>query len=190
MFNIKDPNLSYILISPEKKEYSQIDNNLNCERCCSMLYSKDYTVLPIATFERGRSGRSFLAIPSINSNDELRMDSIFFLEKFGLDSVIAKYFSEDHSTRIFSDGSERSLDMSLYESGENNKIYIHSGISFCFSEKKKYFFPKNRNDLKIGMVVEFYNNNRWVSKQINNPDDEWEKMYKLLTKYNKLRVEC
>lgn len=190
MFNIKDPNLSYILVSPEKPEFGQIDNNLNCERCCSILYSKDYTVFPIATYERGNPSRSFIAIPSSSSNDELRRDSLFLMDKFNIESVVVKYHSEDSPTKISINGSEKELGIGLYESSENTKIFVHGGISFNFFEKKKYRFPKDKRELKRGMVVEFFNNNRWVTKQVHNPDDEWERMYKLLTKYNKLRVEC
>lgn len=190
MFNIKDPNLSYILVSPEKPEYGQIDNNLNCERCCSILYSKDYTVFPIATYERGKVSRSFMAIPLTNSNDDLRKDSLFLMDKFNLDSVFVKYQSEPSTTKLRYDGSERSLGMSLYESSENTKVFVHSGISFSFHEVKKYHFPKDKKEFRKGMIVEFFNNNRWVTKEVYNPDDEWEKMYKLLTKYGKLRVEC
>lgn len=190
MFNIKDPKLSFILISPERREWSQLDNNLSCERCCSMLYSKDYTVFPIATYEKNRTSRSFLALPFSNSNDELRMDSIFLMEKFGLESIVVKYHSENTPCKLSYDGSERPLSMSLYESNDNGKVYVHGGISFTFTEQKKYFFPKNKTELKTGMIVEFFNNNRWVTKQVSNPEDEWERMYKLLTKYGKLRVEC
>jgi len=36
--------------------------------------------------------------------------------------------------------------------------------------------------------VEYMNNNRWHERIVVNPKDEWEKMYKLLMKYEKLRV--
>jgi hypothetical protein len=46
------------------------------------------------------------------------------------------------------------------------------------------------NDLKVGMVVEYMNNNKWHEKMVQNPQDEWEKLYKLLIKYDKLRVSA
>ena len=39
------------------------------------------------------------------------------------------------------------------------------------------------------MVVEYLNNkNKWCEMIVNNPDDEWDKLYKLLIKYNKVRI--
>ena len=38
------------------------------------------------------------------------------------------------------------------------------------------------------MLVEYLNEDRWIPKTINNVDLEYEKMYKLLMKYQKMRV--
>ena len=38
------------------------------------------------------------------------------------------------------------------------------------------------------MIVEYLNNNKWFEKKIENPVDEWNRMFKLLSKYDKLRV--
>ena len=39
------------------------------------------------------------------------------------------------------------------------------------------------------MIVEYFNNNQWSEKVVENPNDEWERMYKLLLKYDKVRVQ-
>ena len=38
------------------------------------------------------------------------------------------------------------------------------------------------------MVVEYLNNNKWFEKEVEDPKQDWEKMFKLLAKYDKLRV--
>ena len=38
------------------------------------------------------------------------------------------------------------------------------------------------------MIVEYLNNNKWNQKKVENPKQEWDDMYKLLSKYDKLRV--
>ena len=91
-------------------------------------------------------------------------------------------------SKIIFDGNEIPVEIQYYDNNENKKTYIHEGISFTLTDKKRYFFPKNKKDLKIGMVVEYFNNNRWCSKQVSNIDLEYEKMYALLIKYEKLRV--
>jgi hypothetical protein len=97
MFNLTDPNISYILLSPENKYASQLDNKLSCERACSILYSKDYTVLSVTGYYEGSYEKSFLSIPSEESNDDLRKDLIYLLECFNQECGIIKYKNEKDS---------------------------------------------------------------------------------------------
>ena len=189
MFNLSDPNISYLIISPEKDFLQSFENNLSCERICSILYSKDYTIIPIKSYFEGKYDKSFIAINS-GDNDDLRMDSIYLMDNFGTDSVIAKYSKEVNPSRIDKNGSEKPMILTVYDSNLENKSYLFNGISFSFSEQKRYFFPKKKDDLKSGMIIEYFNNNRWVPKQVSNVDTEFERMYKLLIKYEKVRIEC
>ena len=190
MFNLSDPKLPFILFSPEKKGNHPIDNNIACERVCSILYSKDYTVIPLQSYFKERYDRSFIAISTDRDPNQLRKDAIFLIENFDQESIIVKYFGDDQPTKINFDGSERPLLLAIYESAESNKVYLYNGISFSFNEQKRYFFPKKKEDLKAGMIVEYLNDNQWKAKQIFNLDSEYEKMYKLLIKYEKIRVAC
>jgi hypothetical protein len=188
MFNLQDPNISYLIITPEKDYNHPTDNHHICERVCSILYSKDYTLIPMQSFMEGKYSKSFFAVSS-SDNDTLRMDSIFLMDQFEQKSVVVKYRHETDPTKISFDGSERTMSLLVYESESRDRIYLHNGISFCFHEQKRYFFPKKKEELKNGMVVEYFNNNRWCSKKVGNIDTEYEKMYKLLMKYEKLRIE-
>ena len=60
---------------------------------------------------------------------------------------------------------------------------------FSFVESKRYRIPKSKDDFKAGMIIEYFNNNQWSQKVVENPNDEWERMYKLLLKYDKIRVQ-
>ena len=188
MFNLSDPNLSYMIISPEKIGYNPIDNRLVCERICSILYSKDYNIIPIKSYTNGYYDNSFIAI-NLYDNDELRKDAIYIMDSFNCDSVIAKYKNESF-TKIINDGSEKPMSMNVYDNDLSQKMYLYNGYSFTFIEQKRYFFPKEKRDLKSGMIVEFFNNDKWIRKEVSNIDVEYDKMYKLLMKYEKLRVEC
>ena len=189
MFNLSDPSISYIIISPEKDFLPPFENNLTCERICSILYSKDYTIIPIKSYFENKYDKSFIAINS-GDNDSMRMDAIYLMDNFGQESVIAKYDKDINPSRINKDGSEKPLLLTIYDSNLENKTYLFNGVSFSFSEQKRYFFPKKKEDLKSGMVVEYFNNNRWVMKQVGNVDSEFDRMYKLLIKYEKVRIEC
>ena len=80
MFNLQDPNISYLIITPEKDYNHPTDNHHICERVCSILYSKDYTLIPMQSFMEGKYSKSFFALSS-SDNDTLRMDSIFLMDK-------------------------------------------------------------------------------------------------------------
>jgi hypothetical protein len=190
MFNLLDKNISYILVSPERVNNTLSQNNINCEKLCSILYSKDYTIFSITGFHEGKYEKSFLAISSSTNNDELRFDAIYIMDEFEQESVIVKYLDEIVASKIFSDGSEKTLSLLVYDSNLQNKSYLYNGISFSFVENKRYFFPRKKEDLKNGMLVEYFNNNKWNQRQILNIDNEFDKLYKLLIKYEKVRIEC
>jgi len=190
MFNLSDPNISYLLISPEKSDNLPSDNNLNCEKVCSILYSKDYTIIPVTGYYENKYEKSFIAISSDDDNDSLRFDAIYLMDKFDQDAVIVKYKGDEIATKVESTGTEKPMSVAIYDSDLKNKTYLYNGVSFSFVEKKRYFFPKKKEDLKNGMIVEFFNNNKWIQRQVINIESEYEKMFKLLIKYEKIRVEC
>ena len=71
---------------------------------------------------------------------------------------------------------------------DSDLCYIYKGLSFSFIESKRYYIPSNKEDLRVGMVVEFFSNNKWNEKIVENSLEEWNDLYKLMLKYNKLRV--
>ncbi len=38
------------------------------------------------------------------------------------------------------------------------------------------------------MLIEYFNQNKWVEKRVENINEEYEKLYKLLIKYDKIRI--
>jgi hypothetical protein len=188
MFNLLEKNISYILISPEKSSNTVEENIVNCERACSILYSKDYTILPVTGFWEGKYEKAFIAV-SACENDDLRSDALHLMDWFDQDVVIVKYKGIEEATRIDSDGSEKPLKFLVYEGESKNKTYLMNGLSFSFVESKRYYFPKDKSDLKSGMMVEYFNNEKWNKRMVRDVDQEFDKMYKLLIKYGKLRTE-
>ena len=178
MFNLFDKSTSYLIVSP--------GNNVLCESVCTILYSRDYTIIPIKSYYRQEYSQSFIAF-SMTNNDSLREDAIYLMDNFYNDSVIVKYRSEDYPKIIRKDGSERLLETKIY-SDTDSKIYIYNGVSFSFNEQSRYNILVNKSQIKRGMIVEFFNNNKWNKKEVVDVDLEYEKMYKLLIKYQKLRV--
>ena len=176
MLGLEQPNTSFMLISSD-----------SLEQIVSVLYAKNYQILPIKSYFEGRFEESIMAF-GMKDNDDLRNDALFLLGHFNEKNAIVKYLGESEAKRLFFNGSEDPMDIVMYNTNESNKSYIHSGISFSFVEKTRYWKPKSQEDLKIGMVVEYQNNNKWYERIVRNPKEEWEKLYKLLTKYDKVRI--
>lgn len=176
MLGLEQPNISYMLISSE-----------NLDQITSVLYAKNYQILPIKGYFEGVFEDSIMAFGRTD-NEELRNDALFLLGHFNEKNAIVKYLGESEAKRVFFNGSEEPLDIVMYNTNESNKSYIHSGISFSFIEKTRYWKPRSQDDLKVGMVVEYQNNNKWYERIVRNPKEEWEKLYKLLTKYDKVRI--
>jgi len=174
--NLDDKRVSYILISSDK-----IDD------ISSVLWAKEYTLIPIKGFYKGQYEDSVLAYSDID-NDALRKDTIFLLNHFHQECAIIKYLGESGAKKIFSDGSEKLLGIIMYNTDAENKSYLYNGISFSFIEQARYWKPSKKEDFKIGMVVEFFNNNKWYQQEVKNPSKEFEGLYKLLIKYDKIRV--
>lgn len=188
MFLLTDPKISFILLNSENKSVSDLQNNWNCERLCSVLYSKDYTVFPLKEVYQNEYSRAFLGISSESNNDDIRLDALDILEFLDIEDGIIKYSGESQPVRLTKTGHETPLNFSTYESSENSKVYIHEGVSFSFKESQRYFVPKKKEDLKSGMIIEYMNNNKWNKKEINDLDEEFDRMYRLLIKYEKLRI--
>ncbi len=174
--DLTNQNLSFILLSSDK-----IDDMI------SILYAKEYSVLPIQGFYRGQYENSAMAFNDCD-NDELRKELIFLLNHFGQECGIIKYKGEANAKKVFSDGSEKPMGIVLYNTDSDNISYLHNGISFSFVEQVRYWKPTKLEDFRVGMIVEYLNNNKWFEKKVENPEDEWNRMFKLLSKYDKLRV--
>jgi hypothetical protein len=175
--NLTDPKISYIVLSSD-----------NIDDIISVLYAKGYQVLPIQGYYQGQYENSTMAYSDID-NDELRKDLIFLLNHFNQDCGIIKYLNESGAKKLFKDGSEKPLGIIMYNTDAENRSYLYNGISFSFVEQKRYWIPKNQDDFKVGMIVEYLNKDKWFSKKVENPKLEYEKIYKLLIKYEKIRVQ-
>ena len=177
MSGLEQPNTSYLIISAS-----------NMDALTSILWSKEYQILPIQGFYEGEFEDSIMAYKQVE-NDELRRDAILLLDQYGQESAIIKYLGDTEPKKIFFNGDERPLGVVMFNTDAKNKSYLHNGVSFSFVERTRYRVPKTKEELRAGMIVEYMSNDKWHQKRIHDLDQEWEKMYKLLLKYEKLRIE-
>jgi hypothetical protein len=177
MSGLEQPNTSYVIISGD-----------NMDALTSVLWSKEYNILPVKGYYEGVFEDSVMAFKQMD-NDDLRRDVIMLLDHYNQKSAIIKYLGETVPKKIFFNGEERPMEVVMFNTDSKNKSYLHNGISFSFVEKTRYWIPNKKEELSVGMIVEYMNNNKWYQKKIHNLDDEWDKMLGLLSKYKKLRVE-
>ena len=111
------------------------------------------------------------------------------MKQFGVDSIIVKYKNENYLTKILQNGEELPLELKYYDNDLKKRTFVLEGVSFTLTDKKRYIYPKEKDDLKNGMIVEYFNNNIWTKREISDIENEYERMFKLLMKYEKLRYE-
>jgi hypothetical protein len=176
VIDLNNPKLSFILLSS-----NSIDD------LTSVLYAKCYQLMPIKGYYRNQYEDSVLAWGDFD-NDEMRQDLLFLLQHFSQDCGFIKYTGETDVRKVYRDGSERNMATTLYNADEDNVSYLLNGLSFSFVERVRYWKPKKLEDFKVGMIVEYMNGNKWYQKKVENPNKEWNDMFMLLVKYDKLRV--
>jgi hypothetical protein len=176
--NLDSENVSYI-----------ISASRNLEALQSYLYSRNYSLINIKEYYNGEFGDMILASSNID-NIELKNDAMNILDIFNQGSLIIKYLGDQYPKKLYQEGRERIMEVSMYNTDSSNRSYIYNGISFSFLEKKIYKFPKKVSDFKNGMVVECYSNRGWIEKKIQNIESEFVDLYSKLAKYDRVRVAC
>lgn len=163
---------------------------LNCEnhdRMMNFLWARGFKLAPLKSYWRKKYYKNVIAIKDL-SNNELRNEVIYILDKLNIKRGIIKYKGEDKLKRIDNDGTENKLDVVYYNTNDNVITYIYDDVAFSLKKSKEYWTPKSKNDFKMGMIVEYFNKDNWVQHKINNPSEEWDGLFKLLLKYNKVRI--
>ncbi len=184
--NLTEESISFILISAHKADRSSDDNKLRSGKLESILYAKEYNLEHIRGYYQGSWEDTYLAFTDIESS-ELKKDAIFLITQFDIDDVIIKYKSEPIIRRIYKDGKEKPLSLNAYDGEMQDRAYVIKDLSISFLEKKQYKMVSNKSEIKVGMTVEIFNNNKWIERSIENIDKEWSSIYNLFAKHNKLR---
>ena len=181
---LDDPYINYIVISAYKGTSADVENRLSHSRLCDSLLYKDFTII-----EMSGTTPSVLAYKTMDNND-LRYDAIELMDKYSQEYVIVKYKGETEAKKIHFDGREMLLGIVKYDGDASNHNFFVEGTAFSFKNKKRYNIPKRMEDFKKGMIIEMKNNNGdWVESTVNDPEVEYHRMYKILMRYDKIRIE-
>ena len=191
MLNLNDKNLHYIIITANLSTKGKESNDTRNSLLEDSLYRRNYRVIKLSSIHEDVEVVSFLAFKDILPvlNDEIRYDAIELIDQFQQDSVIVKYLTESNATKVCKSGEEIPMGLVNYDDGINNTSYFYEGNVFTFNVNKRYYTPSKKTDFKVGMIIEYLNDNKiWVEKEILNPEQEYNNMYKLLIKYNRIRL--
>ena len=187
MINLNDSNLSYIIATPEIDGLSEKENSHRNNMFLNLLYSMNYTIVPIWGLQNAVYEKYYIAFTPEN-NQVLEKEANLLINQFRFNEIILKYKGDKILTRMLWNGEKFPMEVKYYDNSMDKRVFIHEGITFTLTEQKRYYFPKKKEHLKEGMVVEYFNNNMWSQRIITDLDSEYEKMYKLLMKYEKIRV--
>jgi len=186
--NLDNVKAYYILISAYSNQQDDYTNRIMSSNLEDALYLMDYKLYKLGN---GTNRIAYIAHKESvteEDNNDLRYDAIELMDKFYQNSVIVKYYNEKKPKRILQDGSERPVRITNFNGDMNNSFYSE-GASFSFVDEQEYFTPNKPTDIKEGMIVEVKNNhNEWIPREVINSEREWEKMYKILVKYNRIRI--
>jgi hypothetical protein len=177
-----------MIVSAFRADRNTIENENRSSKLESILYSKEYTIQHLRGYANGHWEDTYLAHNSEIGNEELKKDALYLLSQFDQDDIIIKYRDEPIIRRIYKDGNEKPLSLNMYDSDLQNKSYIFQGLSFSFKEQRQYKNITDKSELKPGMIVEICNNNKWIEKQVEDPEKEWLNVYQLFAKHNKIRL--
>jgi hypothetical protein len=188
MFNLQNEDLSFIIINSEKEFQTVLENYHNSERLYSVLDSKEFSIFKLKDFKKSKMSPAYLAVTQLKENDSIRAEALHILEFMDISSLILKYKDSKNPILLEKNGHETPLLFEFYPNNQEEQFYVLEGLSFNFKKDQRFFFPKNKSHLKQGMVVEYLNDDIWKSRKIDNLDVEYNKMYSLLMKYDKLRI--
>lgn len=186
MLELTDEAVSYMIVSPAREIVDQTRALVETSRAQSLLYSRNYSLISLTGYSGGVYDRSFLAYGGPD-NESLREDAIMYIREMEQRDVLVKYSGTATLTIIGSDGSERPVSIKQYEGGDE-RAYIHGTQCFSLKRERRYRNVESRSEISAGMALEYYNNGRWNEIRVSDPDAEYERMYRLLIKYGKLRV--
>ncbi|MCK9477566.1 MAG: hypothetical protein M0R46_16750 [Candidatus Muirbacterium halophilum] len=158
--------------------------NENINKVLSLLYALEYTINELKCYKNNELIDCIIAYGNV-SDDDLRFETISLLNKLKIEYAIISYNGKIY--KIKGDGSEIPVSID-YSNIDNDISYISNFTRFSFIEEKRFWKPKRKEDFRAGMIIEYFNDNNWKEKVVTNPHEEYEKLYKLLIKYDKIRV--
>jgi hypothetical protein len=176
----------YMIVSSTSTLNDEYTNKVYTSRLEDALYLKEYDIFKMGSNQEDISFIAYKTVESKDLNNELRYDTIELMDSFNCDSIIVKYYDETTIKKVMKSGAERSIDILPFDGSESS--YYTEGFSFSLKERDEYFIPNKMNDFKEDMLIEIKNDkNIWIAKTVKDVESEWNKMYKLLCKYERVR---
>lgn len=185
--DLLNENVYFIIASAYSEKNDDYTNSLLTSQLEDRLYRNEFTLIP---FTKKGGGKSFLAFKeNATNNNELRYEAIEINDTYYQDSVYVKYYGECVIKKVLKSGSEINTKLTNYNDLEEETTFYNENYAFSLIDLQSYFKPQSKKDFKEGMVVEILNNKGyWIPREVDNVQEEWDNMYKLLIKYGRVRI--
>lgn len=157
----------------------------------SYLYGKGYSVDEIVVYVAPNTlFKAFICTSEyINDDDEVRRSAIE-LQNDNIISECLINYNNYGVVRLRKDGYEEQTICKVYETDTTYPIYIKDNISYSYPTSDRYIPITNKDQLRIGMLVELYSNGEWLEKFVDNLTVDYDNIYSLFIKHNKIRTKA
>lgn len=166
--------------------YIIVPNNIHINEQINYLSVKDYNIIYIDERRGDMLYTSLFCVKNNITDDELKADAMFIINSMDADKLIIKYNNDKNANELVKNNEYPLIILNNYDINAYN--YIINGNYISFRRSKQYWIPEKKEDFTKGMILEYFNNNKWNIQKVNDPEKEYDDMYKLLLKYKKLRV--
>lgn len=179
-----------MMIDNKGNTYIILCNNINIDNEQTILDKFGYDMTYIKQIDSdGVLYDTVIAYNDAVSNNTIRENVLYLLNIYDDAYAYVKYHGEDFVNMVSKDGTEVPLDIIKENNNKGYDVFLINGYWYSFIKKPIYRKPTKMSDFKKGMVVEFYNNNRWNTMVVENPPKEYDTIYKLFIKYDKIRIK-
>jgi hypothetical protein len=172
-----DVNCSWILIK---------SNRLNS--LLSYIWNSPYNIKYLTNIEGDIIEECAICFFNGIDNDTLRYDMLKILNSDNsINYGYIKYNGDVDPKMIKRDGVEISQNI-ITDFSQYKDFYVIDNQYFYFEDKAEYWLPESIDDIRVGMIIEYFDKNTWNKRKIVNPSEEWDGFIKVFVKYKKVRI--
>lgn len=178
---LNDPSIKFISLGVKQ----------NSNAVANWLNANGYDVVKFNQVHLNEEKICWMGISTEKTNNDVRFDAIKLLFHLNESMAIVKYGGEYTAKGLYANGSEFIIGIDKWDDNPDKNTWgmVREGLFFSFKKKKRYYYIKEENELSKNLIVEIKDNKgNWKERLVLDPELEWENMYQLLSKYERVRI--